>query len=79
MPYPSRGESLDGLQAESLEQGLTLIAVVGLEDPLRVEVKQAIAQCQRAGITVRMLTGASQSDSLLSSLPNVTLLLHNRH
>ncbi|EIE20267.1 calcium-translocating P-type ATPase [Coccomyxa subellipsoidea C-169] len=57
MPYPSRGESLDGLQAESLEQGLTLVAVVGLEDPLRVEVKHAIAQCQRAGITVRMLTG----------------------
>ncbi|BDA45515.1 Plasma membrane calcium-transporting ATPase 1 [Coccomyxa sp. Obi] len=57
IPYPSPGESLDGLQAESLEQGLTLIAVVGLEDPLRVEVKQAIAQCQRAGITVRMLTG----------------------
>lgn len=74
MPYPSRGESLDGLQAESLEQGLTLITVVGLEDPLRVEVKQAIAQCQRAGITVRMLTGASQSASPPSA--NMTLLLH---
>lgn len=59
MPYPGRGESLDGLQAESLEQGLTLVAVVGLEDPLRTEVKAAIAQCQRAGITVRMLTGGT--------------------
>ncbi len=69
MPYPSRGESLDGLQAESLEQGLTLVAVVGLEDPLRVEVKHAIAQCQRAGITVRMLTGAPPTFSFLSAAP----------
>lgn len=41
-----------------LESDLVLIAVVGIEDPLRREVPEAIRQCQRAGITVRMLTGA---------------------
>uniref|UniRef100_A0A3P9QDX4 Calcium-transporting ATPase n=1 Tax=Poecilia reticulata TaxID=8081 RepID=A0A3P9QDX4_POERE len=36
---------------------LTCIAVVGIEDPVRPEVPAAIAKCQRAGITVRMVTG----------------------
>lgn len=37
--------------------GLTCIAVVGIEDPVRPEVPEAIKKCQRAGITVRMVTG----------------------
>ncbi|XP_040214764.1 plasma membrane calcium-transporting ATPase 2 isoform X8 [Rana temporaria] len=36
---------------------LTCIAVVGIEDPVRPEVPDAIKMCQRAGITVRMVTG----------------------
>ncbi|MEQ2218006.1 Plasma membrane calcium-transporting ATPase 4, partial [Xenoophorus captivus] len=36
---------------------LTCIAVVGIEDPVRPEVPEAISKCQRAGITVRMVTG----------------------
>ncbi|XP_036057667.1 plasma membrane calcium-transporting ATPase 4 isoform X1 [Onychomys torridus] len=36
---------------------LTCIAVVGIEDPVRPEVPNAIAKCKRAGITVRMVTG----------------------
>ncbi|KAM4814794.1 plasma membrane calcium-transporting ATPase 4 isoform X1 [Urocitellus parryii] len=36
---------------------LTCIAVLGIEDPVRPEVPQAIANCKRAGITVRMVTG----------------------
>lgn len=36
---------------------LTCIAVVGIEDPVRPEVPDAILKCQRAGITVRMVTG----------------------
>uniref|UniRef100_A0A8C5LS51 Calcium-transporting ATPase n=1 Tax=Leptobrachium leishanense TaxID=445787 RepID=A0A8C5LS51_9ANUR len=36
---------------------LTCIAVVGIEDPVRPEVPEAIQLCQRAGITVRMVTG----------------------
>uniref|UniRef100_A0A672ZJ54 Calcium-transporting ATPase n=1 Tax=Sphaeramia orbicularis TaxID=375764 RepID=A0A672ZJ54_9TELE len=37
--------------------GLTCICVVGIEDPVRPEVPDAIRKCQRAGITVRMVTG----------------------
>eukprot|EP00013_Stygamoeba_regulata_P015791 CAMPEP_0177681304 /NCGR_PEP_ID=MMETSP0447-20121125/30639_1 /TAXON_ID=0 /ORGANISM="Stygamoeba regulata, Strain BSH-02190019" /LENGTH=977 /DNA_ID=CAMNT_0019190701 /DNA_START=152 /DNA_END=3083 /DNA_ORIENTATION=- len=36
---------------------LVLISVVGIRDPLRQEVPDAIARCERAGITVRMVTG----------------------
>ncbi|XP_073447821.1 plasma membrane calcium-transporting ATPase 2 isoform X4 [Aquarana catesbeiana] len=36
---------------------LTCVAVVGIEDPVRPEVPEAIKKCQRAGITVRMVTG----------------------
>ncbi|PSC68202.1 calcium-translocating P-type PMCA-type [Micractinium conductrix] len=43
--------------ADNLECGLTLLALVGLEDPLRAEVPAAILQCQASGITVKMLTG----------------------
>ncbi|XP_042782174.1 plasma membrane calcium-transporting ATPase 4 isoform X2 [Panthera pardus] len=36
---------------------LTCVAVVGIEDPVRPEVPDAIAKCKQAGITVRMVTG----------------------
>ncbi|XP_066117744.1 plasma membrane calcium-transporting ATPase 4 isoform X4 [Saccopteryx bilineata] len=36
---------------------LTCIAVVGIEDPVRPEVPEAITKCKQAGITVRMVTG----------------------
>lgn len=50
-------ETVGRMSAHDVESDLTLIAVLALKDPLREEVPDAIAQCQRAGITVRMLTG----------------------
>ena len=44
-------------------EGMTLLAAFGIKDPLRKEVPEAVRKCQRAGITVRMLTG----DSLLTA------------
>ena len=40
-----------------LVQDLTLLAMVGIVDPPRPEAKAAIAECRRAGIRVRMITG----------------------
>jgi magnesium-transporting ATPase (P-type) len=34
-----------------------MIAIVGIQDPVRPEVPEAIKQCQEAGIVVRMVTG----------------------
>ncbi|KAL3058868.1 hypothetical protein OYC64_010917 [Pagothenia borchgrevinki] len=41
----------------SILNDLTAICVVGIEDPVRPEVPDAILKCQQAGITVRMVTG----------------------
>ncbi|XP_028850616.1 plasma membrane calcium-transporting ATPase 3b isoform X4 [Denticeps clupeoides] len=47
----------DWEQEADIVTELTCIAVVGIEDPVRPEVPDAILKCQRAGITVRMVTG----------------------
>jgi Ca2+-transporting ATPase len=39
------------------ERDLTLYGLLGFADPLRREVPAAIAECQRAGIRVKMITG----------------------
>jgi Ca2+ transporting ATPase len=42
---------------EEAEENLVMIALVGIEDPVREEVPNAIADCRKAGIIVRMVTG----------------------
>lgn len=39
------------------EKGYTCIGVVGIKDPVRPGVKESVATCRSAGITVRMVTG----------------------
>lgn len=36
---------------------VTLLGIVGIEDPLRPGVKEAVKDCQQAGVFVRMVTG----------------------
>lgn len=36
---------------------LTLIGITGIEDPLRDGVRDAVAKCHKAGVTVKMCTG----------------------
>jgi calcium-translocating P-type ATPase len=45
----------DGLP--SAERGMTLTGLIGLEDPPRPEVPEAIARCATAGIRIIMVTG----------------------
>jgi calcium-translocating P-type ATPase len=47
----------EGERREHLEQGLTLLGLVGLEDPPRPEVAPAIQTCREAGIKVIIVTG----------------------
>jgi len=42
---------------ELMEKDLTLVGIVGIKDPLRKEVVDAVAQCKKSGIFVRMVTG----------------------
>ena len=41
----------------ALEDELTLYGIFGIMDPVRPEVPEAVRTCQRAGVTVRMVTG----------------------
>ncbi|XP_016847095.1 plasma membrane calcium-transporting ATPase 2 isoform X4 [Anolis carolinensis] len=54
--FPSSPEP-DWENENDILSDLTCICVVGIEDPVRPEVPEAIRKCQRAGITVRMVTG----------------------
>ena len=51
----AHGALKDGMPGE--ERGLILSGLVGLEDPPRVEVPDAIARCATAGIRIIMVTG----------------------
>ncbi|PNW74900.1 hypothetical protein CHLRE_12g505350v5 [Chlamydomonas reinhardtii] len=43
--------------SDNLDRNLVALAIVGIKDPVRKEVPEAVRVCQRAGITVRMVTG----------------------
>ena len=40
-----------------LAQDLTLIGLAGIEDPLRSGVREAVFDCQKAGVAIKMCTG----------------------
>ncbi|ORZ19445.1 PMCA-type calcium-translocating P-type ATPase [Absidia repens] len=56
--WPPQGEEIE-VPFEDLvdDKGLVMIGVVGIEDPLRPGVKEAVKACQQAGVFVRMVTG----------------------
>jgi len=43
--------------SEVAPKGFALLTIVGVKDPVRPEVPDAVLACQRAGVTVRMVTG----------------------
>lgn len=50
-------QKLSGKEDADPYEGLILLGIVGLEDPPRQGVREAIAQCHDAGIEVAMVTG----------------------
>jgi len=56
--YDSSTEpNFEAMGEDNVIANMTCVCIVGIEDPVRPEVPASIAQCQRAGITVRMVTG----------------------
>jgi P-type Ca2+ transporter type 2C len=56
--------SLDAEQSPPEPSGLTLLGFVGMIDPLRPGVREAVATCRDAGIQVTMVTGDHQATAL---------------
>jgi Ca2+-transporting ATPase len=54
------GEDEDMNDVKTIESNLVFLGLIGIMDPPRPEVKDAIATCQRAGIKVKMITGDQQ-------------------
>ncbi len=55
--YKNLPDNFKNIKKESLEDGLTLIGLIGMIDPPREEVKSAVAVCRQAGIKPVMITG----------------------
>ncbi len=53
-----------GHSADDVERGLTLLGLIGLEDPPRASAEAAIASCRRSGIRIAMVTGDHPATAL---------------
>lgn len=51
------GDGKDQVLFEDLFDDMTFVGMVGIQDPLRDGVFDAVKLCQKAGVTVRMVTG----------------------
>ncbi|KAJ3216021.1 Calcium-transporting ATPase 10, plasma membrane-type, partial [Clydaea vesicula] len=51
----------DGFKEDPSKSGMILLGIVGIEDPVRPEVPDAVKSCQRAGVVVRMVTGDNKA------------------
>jgi len=49
--------SSEDVPFDQIAKELTLISVTGIEDPLRTGVREAVQQCHRAGVAIKMCTG----------------------
>jgi P-type Ca2+ transporter type 2C len=68
-------------EKQNLEQNLVLVGIVGFVDPPRKEAREAIVQCQEAGIKVIMVTGdhpeTARAVAAQVGIPNTRVLRGN--
>lgn len=60
-PYSPSSQSAEW---EGADEGLIFLGICAISDPLRPEVPQAVADCQRAGIAVKVLTGDTSATAI---------------
>lgn len=57
IPPPQGGRAREGVGPEEVENNMVFAGLIGLEDPPRPEVPEAIQKCNEAGIKIIMITG----------------------
>jgi magnesium-transporting ATPase (P-type) len=55
--YRNLHNDFDDYKPEIVEKDMIFVGMVAMQDPPRPEVKDAVAQCHRAGIRILMITG----------------------
>ncbi|KAM3071240.1 plasma membrane calcium [Clarireedia jacksonii] len=60
--WPAKGARIiegekDQVVFDDILKDMTLLGIVGIQDPLREGVPEAVRKCQNAGVVVRMVTG----------------------
>jgi len=56
--WPPQGyNGQEEIPLSELANDLTLVGIVGIEDPLRLGVREAVTDCAHAGVTIKMCTG----------------------
>ena len=63
----------EDVSPEALENELVFLGLVGMIDPIRPEVKDAVAQCHTAGIRVVMITG-DHKDTAIAIAKQLSIL-----
>ena len=63
----------EDVSPEALENDLVFLGLVGMIDPIRPEVKDAVAQCHTAGIRVVMITG-DHKDTAIAIAKQLSIL-----
>ncbi|KAG1872060.1 Ca-transporting ATPase [Suillus tomentosus] len=56
-PPGVQAAAIDEVPYDDIAQDLTLIGIVGIEDPLRDGVREAVDNCHKASVAVKMCTG----------------------
>ncbi|KAI0303590.1 hypothetical protein B0F90DRAFT_1301070 [Multifurca ochricompacta] len=54
--WPPDGMDMNEVEYDDLATDLTLIAITGIKEPLREGVREAVAECIKAGVPVKMCT-----------------------
>lgn len=62
--YKEVSEDTDSIDHEAVENGLTMLGLVGIMDPPREEAIEAVRVCSQAGIQVKMITGDHKETAL---------------
>jgi sodium/potassium-transporting ATPase subunit alpha len=58
------GREASGVRSEEIEKDMTFLGLIGLQDPPRPEVPDAIKKCHDAGVRIIMITGDGSRTAL---------------